>query len=135
VCSYFGERSLYPCRVNEILRFLKTFIPQDQHGGIGISKSALLSEEKRSHLIGGLGGSQGAGQESTCYPRGQTGFQVAVGVSGGRRFIRRSESTSRGGVFEKLCAGFRCFVACMLPVGVEKNKTNPSRKKNGPHGQ
>ena len=45
---------------------------------------------------------------------------------------------SRGGgdsKVENLCTGFRCFVACMLPVGVGKNETNPSRKENGQDGQ
>jgi|AntAceMinimDraft_5_1070358.scaffolds.fasta_scaffold91959_1 hypothetical protein len=30
---------------------------------------------------------------------------------------------------------FRCFDAFILPVGDWKNKTNPSPKENGPHGQ
>jgi hypothetical protein len=36
---------------------------------------------------------------------------------------------------ENLCACFRCFVACILPVGVEKNKPNPSRKENDSNGK
>ena len=35
---------------------------------------------------------------------------------------------------ENLCACFRNCVAFILPVGVGNNKTNPSRKENGPHG-
>jgi hypothetical protein len=45
---------------------------------------------------------------------------------------------TRGGEGQKvdnLCACFRCFNACVLPMGVEKNKTNLSRKENGPNGQ
>ena len=35
---------------------------------------------------------------------------------------------------ENLSADFRFFFACMLPVGVGKNKNSRGRKKNGHHG-
>ena len=60
-----------------------------------------------------------------------------VMVANGRRH-QTSNHENRGGgdsKVENLCTGFRCFVACMLPVGVGKNETNPSRKENGQHGQ
>jgi hypothetical protein len=34
---------------------------------------------------------------------------------------------------KNVCACFRNFIACILPVWVGKNKINPSRKENGPH--